>query len=252
MTRDAYTALPGVNFSKLKNILRSPAHFIAGRDEQPTEEDELRFAVGSLCHAMVLEGKNLLDLYAIKPKGMSFATKEGKAWKAAQTKPILENESAAKIPLMSEAVLAHPLAKFIIESCPDRELVLQAQISHTLCKGMLDALGKDRRGTPVIPDYKTTADGRPDKFKWKIRDFHYDMQAEMYKTLARECRDIEAVSLWIVQETTAPYVVEVYSPSADTIAQGQEKLTRALDTYHRCLTSGVWHGYSTEPGIREI
>lgn len=253
MTRAEYDALEGRNFSTLKHILRSPSHYQAELNDEETEEDKLRFAVGSLSHAMTLEGKDLRSLYAIKPAGMSFATKEGKAWRAEQTLPILDSDSALKIPLMAEAVVRHPLARAILELCPHREVALQAEIDGVLCKGMLDSLGRDRGGNVVYPDYKTTTDARAFKFKRKVEfEQHYDLQNALYRALCRECDKGDAEPLWIVQETSAPYAVMVYQPGADLRKSGEDKLRQVLSVWQECTASGDWYGYQKVPVIQEL
>ena len=255
MTREEYDALPGANFSTLKYLLLSGAHYKAAlaQKEEETAEDKLRFAVGTLTHAMVLEGKNLLSLYAVKPEGMSFATKEGKAWRAEQTLPILDSESAIKIPRMAEAVAANPLARNIILRCPNREFPLQAEIDGVLCKGLLDLHGRDKAGIFTIPDYKTTTDAQDFAFRHKVQfQFHYDLQSELYKALARECDQGDCEPLWIVQETNPPYEVMVYSPSNDLRVSGQDKLQTVLSRYREYEASGKWPGYPNNNQINAL
>lgn len=255
MTREEYTKLPGANFSTLKALLLSGDHYQAAIAEKEEENDEekLRFAVGNLTHAMVLEGKNLLDLYAIKPTGLSFATRDGKVWKAEQTKPILESESALKIPRMAEAIAKHPLARSILKMCPNREMPLQAEVEGVLLKGLLDAHGRDRAGTFCIPDYKTTKSAIPSVFKRKVLfQFHYDLQTEIYKALARECDQGDCEPLWIVQETDAPYAVMVYRPSAELIASGKDKFNTVLTRYREYTKSGIWPSYENNDQINEL
>ena len=67
-------------------------------------EDELKYAVAKLSHAMILEGKDLRSNFAIKPAGLNLATREGQEWKKAQTLPILKEEDANRVPRMAEAV----------------------------------------------------------------------------------------------------------------------------------------------------
>ena len=253
MTRTEYDQLPGCNFSTLKHILRSPAHYQAELAKPRDPDDDLRFAVGQLCHALILEGKNLLDLYAIKPIGMSFATKEGKAWKAEQTLPILEGDAALKIPLMAEAVAKHPLARAILQRCQRREVALQAEIEGVLLKGMLDCLGRDASGIAVLPDLKTTRDARAFKFRRKVEfELHYDFQFALYRALARECDEGECEPVWIVQEDTSPFAIMIYQPGPELRASGENKLSIAIERWKHCTETGVWPAYQEAPQIVEI
>jgi len=253
MTREEYNKLEGERFSTLKHILRSPAHYWTARNE-PEEVDELRYAVGTMSHSLVLEGKDLTDCFALKPKGMSFATKEGKAWKAAQTLPILEEESAMKVPRMAEAVTKHPIARGILACCKEREKALQADLNGVLCKGLLDLYGRSTDGTPVIGDFKTTTDSRAWAFRKKAtrEPLHYDLQFGVYKELVRNCLDEEAVGIWIVQETSPPYTVMVYRESMETITEGRRKLNEVLDTWKRCTDENLWPAYAGQDQINEL
>jgi len=255
VNRIEYDALEGCNFSTLKDLLRSPAHYQAAlaAKGQETEEDRQRFIVGTCLHAMVLEGKPLLSMYAVKPEGMSFATKEGKLWREQQTLPTMGADTAAQVQAMVDAVNAHPLASAILKSCPSREHGLQADINGVLCKGLIDAIGKDASGNGIIVDLKSTRDARSREFRRKIEwEFHYDLQARLYQELALQCDHGECTPLWIVVETEAPHSVMVYQPGADLRASGERKLQEVLTKWKECTASGVWHGYQQTPTIEEI
>lgn len=255
MNRIDYDALEGVNFSTAKEILRSPAHYqaaLAAKGEE-TEEDRLRFAIGSGVHSLVLENKRLADIHAVKPEGMSFATKEGKLWRETQTLPVISADAAATIQNASAAVLAHPLAAAILGLCPEREHGLQADVEGVLCKGLIDAIGRDASGSPVIVDLKTTRCAMPRDFRRKVEwDFHYDMQAAMYKALARECDKGECEALWIVVETEAPYAVMVYQCGPELRSSGERKLAQVLQLWKDCTASGNWYGYQEVPSLQEL
>lgn len=252
MNRQEYDALEGINYSTAKTLLRSGAHYqaaLAAKGKE-TEDDRKRFIVGSGLHSVVLEGKLLTDLYVQKPDGMSFATKDGKAWRAEQTLPIIDGEQVAQINGMTNAISNHSLASSVLKSCQHRELGLQAEVDGVLCKGLLDALGKDAAGNGIIVDLKSTQDASAKEFKRRVEwMFHYDLQARWYQELARNCDHGDCSMLWIVVESEQPHNVMVYQPSAELISSGQRKLEQVLSRYKEYSASGIWPGYQSTPTI---
>jgi len=244
MSREIYDAIPALNFSKAKYLLDSPAHFKAAEQRKPEPEDETRFAVGTLVHAMVLEGKTLLDLYAIKPEGMKFNTREGKEWRDAQTLPILTSEESASIPAMAEAIAADKEAAKLLHACQFREQIMQATVAGVNCKALLDCSGKDSTGWRGFVDLKTTATGSDEReFSKKVETLHYDMQMAWYGALLSmhyADSDLRPWSAWIVVETKPPYIVRTYWPSDDFLRSGIDKMSRALAIYDECQKSGYW------------
>jgi hypothetical protein len=240
--REAYDKIEAVNYSSLKYILESPAKYKAMLSAEKEDDDETRFAVGTLAHAMVLEGKDLRDLFALKPKGMSFASTVGKEWKAQQTLPIIKEEDANAIPRMAEAIALDPDASKVLMSCPQRELVLQANLFGIEFKAMLDAVGKDVSGTMGFVDIKTTAKACSFSFAKKVRDLSYDLQIEIYRNILKEANHTNhrPWSAWIVVETSAPYEVATYYPDAKIINEGREKLGTAIDRLKKCIATGIW------------
>lgn len=239
MTREEYRAHPALNFSLAKHLLKSPAHFRAATDEKREETDAMR--VGTLAHSMILEGKSLLDLYAIKPEGMSFATKEGKAWRDAQTLPILKEEDANGIPRMAEAIAANKDAALILAGCQTRELPIIQTIDGVECKALIDACGPHANGWG-IGDFKTSADVSPRKFAATIFDMDYDMQAAWYSDLFALSRGLESPPwwFWIATEKKPPFLNAVYVPTDEVMASGREKMARALAIFKECTASGEW------------
>ena len=79
-----YHADPALSASGIKNLLQSPADYWFQSVHNPDREDfdTTATAKGTLYHLMFFEPERFKETYAIKPEGMSFATKDGKAWRA--------------------------------------------------------------------------------------------------------------------------------------------------------------------------
>jgi hypothetical protein len=179
-------------------------------------------------------------MYAIKPAGMSFASKEGKAWRDAQTLPILRAEDADGIPRMAQAIADNPNAAHILGSCQHRETPLIGSIMGVPCKALLDCHGTDGKEW-VICDLKTCQDASPQGFAKDVHNRHYDLQAAWYSALLA---NVEGFSeppfwVWLAVEKTAPFVNVVYT-AEQWDQSGQDKLCKVLDLYKQCAESGEW------------
>jgi hypothetical protein len=238
MTTAEYRAHPALNFSLAKHLLKSPAHFKAAQDEEREETDAMR--VGTLAHAMILEGKDLRDLYAIKPAGMSFATKDGKAWRDEQTLPILREEDANSIPRMAQAIVSNQDAAAVLRGCQHREMPIFGTVMGVECKALLDVAGCVD-GAWVIADLKTCQDSSARSFGWTVEDMHYDLQAAWYSTILATIHDLETPPFWVwlAIEKAAPFVNRVFT-AEHWMDSGMEKLERVLTLYKECMASGVW------------
>jgi len=239
MTTAEYRAHPALNFSLAKHLLKSPAHFKAAQDEEREETDAMR--VGTLAHAMILEGKDLRDLYAIKPAGMSFATKDGKAWRDEQTLPILREEDANSIPRMAQAIVGNDYAAAVLKGCTMREMPIFATVMGVECKALLDVAGIKVGGQWLITDLKTCQDSDPRSFAKTVATMHYDLQAAWYCDVLWAEKGLQESPdwNWIAIEKTAPFVNRVYS-AEHWMDSGREKLERVLESYKECTASGKW------------
>jgi len=238
MTTEEYRAHPALNFSLAKNLLKSPAHFQAALTE--TREPTSAMHIGTIAHAMILEGKVLADLCAIRPHGMSFVSKEGKAWKAEQTLPIISEDEESDLNLMTQAVRQNVYARSILMGCQHRETPLFASVMGVECKALLDCHGTDGEQWTIC-DLKTTQDASPRGFARSVADMHYDLQVAWYSAILAKHEQIETPPFWtwIAVEKKAPFVNVVYT--ADQWHEsGLRKLEIVLDRYKECSASGKW------------
>jgi len=239
MTTAEYRKADAVNFSSLKHILKSPAHYKAAIENK--QEETKAMLLGTLTHSVALEGKRLLEIAAIKPEGLSLATKEGKEWKAlAEDKPIISDQEAKDIWGMAKSIQDNPYAAHLLFQCQHRETPLFAELQGVPCRALLDAHGTD--GVEwIVVDLKTTDDASPDAFARKVANFDYDFQAAYYSAILARAEQIETAPFWfwIAVEKTAPYTCVVYSATEWT-QSGEDKMIRALDAYKECKATGQW------------
>ena len=107
-----YLALDRLSPSGAKDLLRSPAHYRAARDEPRAETPALR--MGSALHCLALEGRAAFaERFAVAPE-CDRRTKQGKAdWatftEAAGERTVLTAAEAEPVEGMAAALHAHPL-----------------------------------------------------------------------------------------------------------------------------------------------
>lgn len=108
---DIYHANSAIGSTDIRDYLRSPALF---RDKQQglvKDETTPAMRLGTLTHLALLEPERFRQSIAIKPEGMSFASKEGKAWKEAhEGRDILTQDEYTTIHMMKERMPAEVLA----------------------------------------------------------------------------------------------------------------------------------------------
>lgn len=251
--REIYEQIDALNFSRAKLLLRSARAFHFDYPEEPPAEKYASLRIGTLVHAVLLEGLDLSKCLAIKPEGMSFVTREGKVWRAAQSKPIVTQTEAYDVYGMVGAILDHGFAREILSTCIRREVIYTANLWDVSCKCLIDAIG-DANGTPAVVEIKTSVDIREDFFARRVisEPYHYDLQCVWYRTVPKFRNGNGAgisTSCWIVVENHPPFDVAVYFPSTEILYSGMQKMQKVISTYKTCLSNDSWPGAETEPKI---
>ena len=85
-----YHATHAMSAGGLKRMRQSPAHFYGLQldpDRPAPGEPTPAMQNGTLVHCAIFEPDQVDARYLVKPAGMSFATKEGRAWRDANTGP---------------------------------------------------------------------------------------------------------------------------------------------------------------------
>ena len=244
-----YRAHPALNFSSGKHLLKSQKHFLA--EKSAKFEPSREMVIGTFVHAQILEG--IRPPYAIKPEGMSFVTKEGKAWRDANAGvEILTESESLTINRTIDAIRANKDVMYLLDRCPNREQGIITKYRGVEIKVRLDAHGLDESSLAMICDLKTTSDANPDTWPSHAAKLGYMAQMAFYKTaLSMEFGlDSPPSWLWIVAETNDAADVVIYRPSDDAAAMGQKQLDLIIDRYLDLMETGVAKGYPS--GIIEL
>jgi len=234
---------PGLSKTDLGLLLRSPAHY-KGREER---KETAALILGSAVHMAVFQPEEFDKKYAVKPEGMSFATKKGKDWRALHDdKIILAFEDAKVCENIKLAVRLHPIASNLLS---DGEAEVSGywydpEAPEILCKLRADWINKSKG---IILDFKTCQDAREHVFKRDAYNLGYHMQAAWYlygvsQITRREHRDF----YFIAVEKNSPYAVAVYKASDEMTTEGLKDCAKALGIYKRCVAGDNWPGYPEE------
>lgn len=247
-----YRPAPGVNQTALKSMLRSPAHCRAAMTVPSEPTDAM--LIGTLAHLACLEPDSYGDgvSHFTKPNGMSFATKEGKEWRAAHTRlPIISPSDASNLDGMRDSVRGHEVAGRLIERgvC---ELAAFATCQQTslLLKAKLDKVFLDGSGAIWIADLKKVQDARD--FARAAINFRYDLQAAFYMDISQLCGLDVAGFIFLVVEEAAPHGVIVYKPSPEFLANGRRLYVAALEKYAECELGNKWPSYREDIEILDL
>lgn len=241
-----YLAAPAVSNSALKLLRKSPAHLAAGRD--PDEQQKPSLRRGSLLHTLTLEPHLMASRYRVKPDGMSFSTKEGKAWRE-------ETPAGVEIVTQAETRAANRQARHL-RAVPEIGALLgegQAEVSFfwvdeqtgLRCKGRADWVHRTEAGV-ILLDLKTAEDASPDIFPKACARYGYHMQAAWYADgWTAATGDPVLGFVFGAVESGWPHVAAAYMLDDESTTKGRAESRRLLNRYAECREADTWPGYQT-------
>ena len=232
-----YHAHPALGSSRLRELLKSPAHF---RANMRRETEAL--ALGSLVHTLVLEPHTFSERYLVVPK-INGATKEGKAQKAAladETRIVVNGEVMAEASACATSIMSHRVYQQIRDAQVEHTVFWTDKETGIECKARFDVLG------PLLVDLKTTRDASPKGFQRAIATYGYHIQAAHYMAGAIANGMEPRGFLFACVETSAPYLPAGYLMGNPSLEQGERERREALSIYAKCLSEDRWPGYNDD------
>ncbi len=228
-----YSDLPGVNFSTLKAIAKSPLHYVAALQKK---YDADHFRQGRAMHTLLLEPAKYLTEYVVWT-GKVRNGKEWDAFKAAHAgKTILTTTMATNAERMAAALERHPFVRELMAGDARLEQVVQwtDPVTGIACKGRRDLVGG---GTLV--DFKHTA--RMDYYavQRSIATLDYHTQCSWYASPPDVQIDRH---LLIFVEGDDAVDVGIFELDPEAIAVGARRWRAWLDLLQTCRESGKWPG----------
>lgn len=235
ITREQYDALKRVNFSTLKAMARSPAHYRHWLEKPEPDTDSRR--LGRCVHLAVLEPEKFKQEVVVWSGGR----RAGKEWEkfcaenSAQT--IVSEEEFRQCLRMQDAVHSNPISSRHIAKGQSESAVLW-NFGDVPCKARLDFDGE------AIVDLKSTRNASPDSFGRDSYTYKYHVQAAFYSDgyLLASGEDKPFVILAV--EADPPHLVQVYRVPKPLIEAGRRTYTGWLDRLYECKQANRWPGYA--------
>ena len=233
-----YREAPGENISTAKYALKSAAHYLAKKNEK--QESTAAQILGTCIHTATLQPELLDSTCVVRPEGMTFQTKEGKAWRDSQTAMILTAEDYTTVQECAKSIRAHKSAAAILKGAKVEVAVFAIhEETGLLRKARLDIVATDANNNTTVADIKTCDDASPEGFALAIGKWDYVSQASYYT-------DIIGASFFcfIAVEKTPPYACAVYCVDADSIQIGRDRNNECLRKIAQAYKNGSFPAYS--------
>jgi hypothetical protein len=242
-----YFAAEGVSNSMLSSLNRSPAHCWALHldPERPTNEPTAAMIAGTLCHTLMLEPATVSQRYVVRPEGVDFRTKDGKAWRDANVgRQIVTAEDMATAEAQRAALLAVPeLAHALSNGRAEVSAFWIDSRTGLLCKLRADWLHTLPDGRVIVVDLKTTADADPAEFGRSVWKFGYHRQAAHYTAGLTACGIDVAAFLFAAVTNARPFLAVPYMLDDEATRKGAEQVVELLDRFAECRRANHWPAY---------
>ena len=243
MPEAEYHALDALGSTDIKRLLRSPAHFRAGRDasSEPTAAQQL----GTAIHLAVLEPARFAAETVAAPK-FDRRTNAGKAAAAEfealhAGKALLEPADFDIVRRVADSVHAHPGARELLNGgLSEVSLRWTDPQTGAPCKARIDRYRPDGG----IVDLKSAEDASPAGFARAIARYAYAAQAAHYRRGAELVAGPVPFFAFIAVEKDPPYAVGVYVLDDAAIDAAFARVAAAYERYMSCVQAGQWPAYS--------
>ena len=217
----------------IRDFIRSPRLFRDRMDGLlPVPESEA-MAFGTAFHCAVLEPDKFAAGYVVKPEGMSFAAKEGKAWRDAhEGATIISAKDQTRIDFMLTRMPAE--AKALL-SGGKSEVTFRVELAGFQCQCRADHISED---LTMLADLKTIS--AIERVEKEVFARGYHIQARWYQRIVEaETGNIPEFRL-VFCESAAPYRWRIVSLDGDYLNLADEKIDTALAGIAACEKADDW------------
>jgi len=247
MSAEAYLADPGVSNTMLSAMNKSPAHCYALHlaPYRPKAEPTDAMRAGILAHMMMLEPARVAKAYVVKPAGMRFSTKEGMAWRDAQTQQIVGADDMQAAEAQRAALLRVTALRNLLAGVGDSEVSLfwEDPASGLRCKARPDRLRWTGPKRATALDLKTISDLTPESVQRAIATYGYHRQQAHYSAGLRACGiELDEFVFGFVS-SSYPFLAAAYVLDDETREQGEDEIAMLLDRYAFCEKAGEWPAF---------
>lgn len=235
-----YRRIDRVNWTWLRHMQRSPAHFKAAPLTPQVDTDAKRLGRGA--HVALLEPQRFPYSYTV----WGGKQKRGAEWEALKQQHgagnILTQEQHRLCLAMADAAKKDEHASKHLRR-GSAEVTLQWTDADTgiSCKARLDKGGD----VPAIVDVKTCRDASPSGFARACWNLDYAAQAAFYVDGHAAATNGELLPYVLVAiESEAPHVVQVYRVPDYILDIGRDTYRPLLERLVECRRDNVWPGYA--------
>lgn len=255
ISNDDYHAdpVPGgsLSVSGAKKLLSpsTPAHF---KHSLTNKEHKDVFDYGTAAHSIILEGDESGLVVVEASDWRTKAAQEAKCAAYAKGKTPLLTKDIEQVRDMAKVVQEHPIAsKLFANGKAEQSAFWPDPNTGVWRRARFDWLPEIVQGRRlIIPDYKTAVSADPEKFSKHAADFRYHMQDPWYRDAILHLGLHNNVAfVFVVQEKTAPYAVNVIELSPKYVALGRDLNQRAIETYAHCVATDSWPAYQ---GVTQV
>ena len=257
ISNSEYHTGKGLGASHLRELLRSPLHYITSVNTPSKETSAMK--LGTAVHCAILEPERF-EIEYIEAPVIDRRTKDGKAlWSELEQsgRIVLSSDEYLKVTQMANAVRNHEIASKLIsggvaeQSVYWNQQVLSLDVAEILCKARPDYIKPLKRGY-VIVDIKTTQDASISEFQRKAYyQWLYHLQAAHYLRGFEAVTGEEVVAfMYIAIESEPPYAISVFKAGDDYLGAGKKKTQELYEMYADCVATNNWPSYSSE--IQEL
>lgn len=240
-TFDTYRSVRAVNWSTLKAMDDSPAHYKAAREHGRDDTDALR--LGRLADVLLFTPDTFGAKFAVWTEG----DRRGNAYKAfaaeaeAAGRDVVKPADVEEGRALADAVLRHPEAREILDGAEFQVLVVWTDpVTGLLCKGLADIVNWSKG---ILADVKSAATIEKRRFMTAAGKYRYHCQLAHYRAGLRASRGWTPERVCIIgAEKGRPHDVGVFDLHHTVIAAGAVTVSDLLARVAECEDSGDWPG----------
>jgi hypothetical protein len=243
--RAEYDRIDAINWSKLKVLGRSPAHFRAAMLGHDKDTDARKF--GRVGHLAVLEPERYRKEVVVWDGGKR--DKRIKAYadflKAHAGQEIITPKEDELARTIGEVVRRDKQAALLLSQGRSEQTILWKHKNGMAAKGRIDFLAREG-----VVDLKFARDASPVGFGRAAASIQHHVQASYYLDGLESC-GVSGLSYFCVAvEIEPPFAVSVYRVGEVLLDMGREVYGGLLEQLKECRETNNWPGYTE--GVQEL
>lgn len=279
---EKYLAAPGESSSALKEVLKSPRHYLIYKNEDLRNDDESHFTLGTFIHSAFLEPTKFAKVKTL-PDGCSKASRAGITtlikyyWDLLGIAPDaflseMKLDEMKEVLYDLEAVAKREGYTFIDAKMAQVVRVIQSSyrtygngiIPRLIANGRTEVsmygrdpetgikvkirpdcmLLEEQVGANIVLSVKTTSAGSIDAFMRDAAKYRYELAEGMYLRVASEITGRKFTgTLMLVAQTVIPFQCALLWLDAEDLEIGKYKYQQAIDIVKQCKDSDSWPGF---------